>query len=206
MKLADCARSLLRNWWLVLGVGIAASLIAYFVASGEPDVYQSRGRVVLGISKDLAAPQNGQVLNNVSDRSLIATFAEVAGSRTVRDAALAAVGVDPVSSDYSLSSARLPEANGVEVKVTGPDPEVVRALASAAVIDGTQKFIDLYPGYATTVVEEPQTPTSPISPKPKVMAVVAAMLGVILGFLLGLGLDRWRLARATATSRRRARA
>jgi capsular polysaccharide biosynthesis protein len=195
MKLADCARSLIRNSWLVLLVGVIAGAAAYAVASSEADHYESAGRLVLGLAPNLDAPQNGQALNNIGGRELIATFAEVAGSDEVRIEALKAAGVTVGQSEYTLTTARLPEANGIEVRVNGPTPRLTQAIAVQAMDAGSTKFLTLYPDYIASPVQQPTVPTTRVSPKPKSMGIIALMLGLILGFLLGLALDRVRAHR-----------
>ncbi|MEI8238686.1 MAG: hypothetical protein WCI22_04640 [Actinomycetota bacterium] len=192
MKLADCGRSLVRNWKIVLLVALVCAAGSYLVSTREAAHYESAGRLVLGLSPELTAPQNGQALNNIGNRQLIATFAEVAGSQAVFTQSVVAVGVGAEASSYTLTTARLPEANGIEVRVNGPSATVAQSLAAKAMTLGSTKFLTLYPDYVVSTVQAPVPSTTAVSPKPKKLALIALALGLILGFLVGLVVDRIR--------------
>lgn len=186
MELVDYVRVLRRRWLIILlSVAVCAGA-AYLLAAKQTPIYEASARLVV------SAPQGerpGDEFNNrdlaVSRASAYATYASTAPAV---DAALRGGG-------YPTGTAR-PQVAGVAdgetpfLTVAVSDPDRVKATAVANAYAGTLLDVvarlDATPrlaGQSLAVVEPASEPSRPVSPRP----VRDALIGVVLGLILGLG-------------------
>jgi capsular polysaccharide biosynthesis protein len=191
VSLAECWRSARRNWWLPLVCALVAAGTALYLTQRQEDEYRSSLRLAVGPSPTLSdRALVADAVNALNKRSLIATFAEIAGGRVVFHQAADSVGLSAEeASRYSVSSAAMPEANVIMLDVEGPDPAVAGRLANAVGAKSIAFVDDFYKTYALRALDDAGTSSDPVSPKPGRDAPVAAAGGLCLGFLLGLGRD-----------------
>lgn len=113
-----------------------------------------------------------------------ATFAFVAGSERVEDAAKQNVPEGIETSGLSISSDVITGRNAISVVVKGGDPEAVHAMAVAVADETVRAVAELNDSFDLDPLDAPQPPREPIAPnKPLTIA-----LGTILGLLAGIGL------------------
>lgn len=198
--ISDYARSALRNWYLLLLVGAVAAISSYALASSQPPTYRAEARFIVGPRADLDEERVIGTLDALDRESLVTTFAEVLTSGRVFEEAAAEVGLDGSEIEgYDVTGVRIPEANVVHVSVQGRSPVATRDLTTAIGDVAAPYFQDLYRVYAVERIEVPKAPVDPVAPKPLRDGAIAAVVGVTLGFLLGLALDGLRARRLLAS-------
>lgn len=200
MSLAACLRSARRNWWLLLICAVVAGGATYWLADRQTPEYETTLRLAVGPSPAITRQTRiAQTVDSLNKRSLVTTFAELVGGRRIQDEAVAELGLaDDVSSRYAVSANALPEANVIALRVRGPKPETAEALATAIASKAEPSIEDFYKNFAVRQLDDPETPSEPVAPKPTRDAGLAAAGGLALGFFLGLLRDRLRDRRRRA--------
>jgi capsular polysaccharide biosynthesis protein len=188
----------LRKWWLVFLTAVTAAGASLLLTSVVPPQYRSTVRLM--ISPNLAVVEGSDVLRSLDtlDRAtIVTTYAEVLESSEIRNRArqemqLAAGDLE----GYAVDAVRLPEANVLEISVTGENPRRVQALAEAVAEVGMTYIEEVYPVYDISLLNPAALSLTPISPKPLRNALVASVLGAAVGVLLALLLSREALVEA----------
>jgi capsular polysaccharide biosynthesis protein len=194
MSLIELGRSVCRNWFLLLLCGLAAGGAAFAITSLQTREYRSTTLLVAGPAAFLERPTRiGQTVDALNRRSLIATFAEIIGSKRIFGIAADTIGLSPADqSRYSVASNALPEANAVLLDVQGPRREVTASLSPAITAAGVSYITDFYKTYSIKALDLPDTPKQPVSPRPRRDVPAAVVAGLGLGLILGLWRDRLR--------------
>ena len=125
----------------------------------------------------------------------------MATSQSVRDRVAAGLGVEPGQlSDYEVDSLPVPSANLLDITVTGPEPQVVAAVANRVSEEVRAEFGRIYRVYEITVLTEASEPSNSSRPDPFLMVLGGFALGVALAALVDVALTtrrRTRLYNAT---------
>ena len=180
-----------RGWWMIVISALLAvnfSLIySYYIA--EPK-YEAVARFI--VSPNLQNTDSRDMVNSLEaldKRSIIATYAEVLNSYQITNQALAMLRKDPADfAEYTYSATLLPDANIIRYSVQGPDPEVSAMLANSIgqyAIDYVRK---LYIVYNIDFLDKATPSDEPYSPRPLQDAVLALLVGVVIG--VGLAVFR----------------
>jgi uncharacterized protein involved in exopolysaccharide biosynthesis len=187
-------RSALRNWWLLVLCALVAGGITLWHTHREVREYRSTLRLAVGPSPKITRQTRiAQTVDSLNKRSLITTFAEIVGGRMIYRDVVADLGLtNAVASRYTVSSVALPEANVIALEVEGPRPAVAEALSTAIGAKSIVYIEDFYKNFAVRQLDEPSTPSEPVSPRPRRDVPLAAAGGLCFGFFLGLCRDRLR--------------
>lgn len=181
MDLSTALAALRRGWAFVLVGILAAAAVATALHRTQAPTYASTGTyLVIPSATDPDIVENIKTLDSTRSRSLLTTLTEIMGSDTVYAAAAAAGGIDPTAA-YTVVAAPLPEANGVTLQVTGPDPASAKVMADAIAVDAAQRFVDFYRIYAVSVLDPPIVPTAPSGPGLLALLILAGILGACAG-------------------------
>ncbi len=186
-----------RAWALILGVTIAAALgaVVYCWWWVEPEYKADATVYVTSGTSSMASAWDG--VKSSQDR--VATYARLVYSDAVLSPAITAAGLD-----MPISDAR--EAVGVEVdplittltvSATDHDPLVAQRLANA-VSDSLADAVSTLdvpsgggaPAARVTVINTAQVEEKPVWPKPLIIIPVAAAIGLLVGLILALVLER----------------
>lgn len=176
----------LRTGWQFLAIGLLVALAAAFALhrSAEP-VYEASATYVVspGLGVDAYDVAEGvKTLDSSRSRSIMTTLTEITMSDTVRDEAVAGLGLDPaVAASYSVLSVVLPEANVIQTTVSGPDPDVAAALTARIGDVGGLRFVALYQIYDVVVLDPAAVPTTPSNPGLPTLIVLTSALGLAAG-------------------------
>jgi len=198
VTLTDYLRTTLRHWLLILVGGLAAGVVGLLFAQSQPARYETRARLVVAPAPNLT---DGNDIVRALDvlankRALVATLAQVTVSQRSFDQAISAVGATPAEArDIKITASVSPEANVVEVFVVGPRAELVERMMAALGPEVTWTFNDLYAVYTVQSLDDTSPKTEQVGPAPRRSALIAGFLGASLGFLVGIGWDRLRVAR-----------
>lgn len=191
MDTGKLIRVVTQRWWLVLPIFVIAFGSAVVFTLGLPPRYLSRVTYVVRPS-----PVEGQdPLDAVALLSrttgITSTYAEVAGSRQVRNQAAAAAQLSGGQvGDLSVDPLVVPGSNVIEIKVLGPDPQLARdfaealGAATASYTQGVYGGLQLVPLDAASLADKPVEPNVPLGIL--LGGLVAAVLAVGSAFALEL--------------------
>lgn len=197
MTLSDALRIIRRYKWLVLAAAILSGLFGYFFSARQTKVYEASITVVVGQNQGLAENLNlttalQQVANSMS---------RMITSKTVAEKVVADLNLDesPEAVLGRISAQPIQQTQLIEVTVTDTDPRQAAEIANgvgnafAELIGRTESSRS---GLTAQVWQAASVPTDPVKPTPGRNAILAIMLGIILGVALSFVLDRldtrWR--------------
>jgi capsular polysaccharide biosynthesis protein len=197
VNLTDCWRSARRNWWLLLVCALVAAGAALYVAQRQRDEYRSSLRLAAGPSPALTGQGRvAEAILALNKRSLIMTFAEIAGGHVTFHEAADSIGLSrEEASRYSVTSTAMPDANVIMLDVEGPDRTVAERLANEVGARSITFVRHFYRTLALRALDDASSSDGPVSPKPERDVPLAGAGGLFVGFFLGLGRDFVRLRR-----------
>lgn len=175
-----------RSWWvivLMLAIGVGAT--AYFTRRQTP-LYQATTTVVIGPGGKLTeVSQIVNSLNALDRRSVVATYAKIPTSRTVRDRTRQQLGLSPSQMRlYRVSTSIVPDTNILQIAVEGPDPRLAADVANAIAEQAKSYAPEIYGIFGLNVLDRASVPSRPVKPE----LVRNVSVGAVLGLLLGIGL------------------
>lgn len=175
-----------RSWWVILltlVVGLGST--AYFTHRQTP-IYQATTTVVVGPSEKLAkVDEVVDSLNTLDRRSVVATYAKIPSSRTVRDQAQEQLGLSRNQMRlYQVRTAVVPDTNILQVSVEGPDPRLAADVANALAEQAKNYVKEFYGVFGLKVLDPASQPSQPVRPD----MTRNLSMGAVLGLLLGIGL------------------
>jgi capsular polysaccharide biosynthesis protein len=182
-----------RGWWMIAISALLAvnfSLIySYYIATPE---YEAVARFI--VSPNLQNTDSRDMVNSLEaldKRSIIATYAEVLNSYQITNEALGLLGKDPAEfTAYTTAATLLPDANIIRYSVKGPDPEVAAMLANGIgqyAIDYVRK---LYVVYNIDFLDKATPAEIPSTPRPLQDAILALLVGIVIGVGLAIFRDQ----------------
>lgn len=195
MEIRYYLRIVQRGWWLILASALVAVnlSLAYSYYVAEPR-YESYARFI--ISPNLSFVDGRDVVNSIEaldKRSIITTYAEVINSPQIINKAIALLNGNPADySDYDTSVTVLPDANIIRFGVQGPDRETTAALANAIGQYAIDFIKELYIAYDIQFLDKAMAPSVPYYPRPQQDAMLALLVGAVVG--AGLAIFRDMLA------------
>ena len=131
------------------------------------------------------------------------TFSEVLGSSTTTSDAVASLGLDAgMLDEYHIRTVVVPEANVVDLTVSGPNARLAVVLASEVGAKGARRFVDLYDIYDVGLLDPAIAPSSSNNRGPIETAAVAAALGLLIGAVIALVVNAPRVRRNREMRRR----
>lgn len=186
MELRNFVRVLARGWWIVTISALAAVTIALGSILVSTPMYRVTASLIVSPNKALVPQQNlVDTLGTLDKRSIIATYAEVLNSSHIYNDSLAALHVQPQDlRGYTHSAVVLPDANVLELSVTGPDPQTAAILANTMSARGIDYIKGLYQPYDLNLLDPAVPTTSPYSPQPIRDLSLALVLGLAIGAVL----------------------
>ena len=176
-----------RRWWLTLLLAaIVAGLSGFLIADRLPASYQAQAKVLVGpvtADRDILAASN----------SLVRTFAQLASSDPVRQAALDALGLpqsaDEVEDDVQVRADS--ETRILTIQVRGASPEGVADLANeiAEQLRLVDTTVPRLPEGQLTIVEPATAPVERFGPQPPQVALLSGLAGLIAAVVLVVAVD-----------------
>ena len=182
----NTALNALRRGWIFPFVGMlaAVAVTAGLQRTQDPSFTAAGTYLIVPSPSDPDIIENIKTLDATRSRTLLTTLTEIMTSDTVVGEAAAIVGIDP--EQFKVTAAALPEANGVVLRVIGPEPVLTSALAEAVATAATQRFVALYRIYEVSVLDAPVSPAEPAGRGLIELLVLAAAVGLIAGGSLAL--------------------
>jgi uncharacterized protein involved in exopolysaccharide biosynthesis len=169
------APTLLLVLFVTLAVGVA-------LAATRPKRYQSQAKVVL-------TPVLGKNLTFIpaqeSLQALINAYAETARATSTVAAARRLLGRPLGGTATSFTQAG---DDSITLAVTATSPQLARE-DTVALLQIFQASMRGNTFFTVSVITPPSLPTQPVQPRPPLIIGSAALLGLVLGFLLALLVD-----------------
>ncbi len=184
MELKAYLSILVKRWWMiVLGLSIATAAAAIWTSRQVPKyeseaTYVIRPRTSLVVDKEFV-----QALDIVSRRVEInTTFAEVSGSRSIRQKAIEKLGLSPEQTrGLAVNGVVIGGTNILTITASGPDPEVARDFANA-VGEATVEYANgLYDVFELQPLDPAPLPSKPVSPNLGLNLMISSVLGLLIG-------------------------
>lgn len=184
MELKRYFNILLKRWWLLLGSFLVVFLGVLLLTFRQPFIYEAKTTFVMRPrSEFIVSDEFVRALDVVSRRVEInTTFAEVVGSRLIKNEAIEQLNLSPEQRQgLSVSGRVIGGTNILEVTAQGRDPAIVRDFANA-VGNRTVDYVGrLYDVFELEPLDEAILPRTPVSPKPALNLVLGAVFGLALG-------------------------
>ena len=185
MELKMYFRILLKRWWIIPLTFIFTLIPTYIFVSGQPWVYESEATFVIRPRTSVAVNDDEIVkaLDTVSRRvEIITTFAEVSSSSLIKQRAVESLGLSAEEQEGLKVNGRvLAGTNILEINVQGPDPKIVRDLATAVSMETLSYVSNLYDVFELEPLDGANIPNRPVSPNKTLNLAIGAALGLLLG-------------------------
>ena len=205
MEIRLYLQMLRRGWWIVTLTALVAVNVALGASFFTTPLYQSSARFVVSPNADLVTGKDMITsLEALDKRSIISTYAEFLNSRRVHDETIAALQISEATfEEYTITTVVLPEANIIDLTITGPDPLIAAQLANHI----GQRTIDyislLYSAYDISILDSAVPADLPVSPKTLRDSALALVLGLVGGATLAILSEQIRIPIETYRQRLR---
>ena len=188
-----------KRLWLVVLVALVLLGTSVGLSLLQTPVYEASLKVLVGRDQDpdSPAPLSSEVEGL---QQLTLTAVEAIESRRVAETTIEELDlrVAPETFLEKLDVRQIPETQFVQIDYRDPDSERAQEIANAVGNVAAAQISDVSPGAGITaeVWELAETPEVPVSPEPIQNALLALLLGLMLGvglaFLLEYLDDSWR--------------
>ncbi|RPH60874.1 MAG: diguanylate cyclase [Chloroflexi bacterium] len=185
-----------RGWWIVLLTMLAAVNLALVAAYLATPMYEASARFIVSPNSDLVTGRDVVTsLEALDKRSIISTYAEFLNSTRIYNETLLALRLDPLEmeDDYTVTTVVLPDANILELSVSGTDPNTVALLANEIGQRAISNISLLYQAYNITMLDPAIAPVEPYSPQPLRDLSLALALGLVGGAALAILSEQIRI-------------
>jgi len=184
MELKIYLRMLLRKWWIILPIFlITFTATIVFTFTQTPTYEASATLVVAPVDSISDATKFASNLSILSSRTEIAsTYAEVASSRSIRQAAIEALNLSPSQAKSLAAASKLRAGTNVlEITAEGNDPILVADFANKVGEKTVAYAQKLYEVYSVITLDQARPPNAPVKPDRKLNLALGAGLGLVLG-------------------------
>jgi capsular polysaccharide biosynthesis protein len=191
-----------RRLWIVLLVAVVFAGLAAGVSFYQTPMYEASIKILIGQKLSNEAPNDlGNELQGLQQITL--TMVEAVNTRPVAQGVIQRLNLStsPESFQKNLKVQQIGESQFIEVSYKATDPEKAQLIANSVGEVFTKEVSEVSPSanaITATVWEQAVVPDSPVSPNPARNALLALVLGLMLGvglaFLLDYLDDEWRSA------------
>ena len=185
---------------VVLGALALTLLACAFFTSRQPKVYRASTTVVVTPNTDVEGM--GDILRSLETlerRTVIATFARVPPAAETQAAAARLLGRPAADlSPYRVEASVLPNTNIMKIDVEGPDAAVASSVANAVAEATRDEVRRMYRIFTLRTLAAASPTPRPVRPDPRRNYVVAGILGLFLGVLAAVVIERLRAPAAPA--------
>jgi capsular polysaccharide biosynthesis protein len=188
MELRIYLRMLQRGWWLILLTALVALFIALLSAFLTVPIYRTTARFVVNPNPSLVASQDAITsLEALDKRSIISTYAEFINSERILQETYTELKLTPAAAlKYTRTTVVLPDANILELSVTGPDQGMVANIANSLGQRAINYIHGIYQVYEISLLDPAIVPSIPERPQPVRDGILALVLGLVIGVVLAI--------------------
>ncbi len=194
VQIQDYLRALRRGWRIIVVSVIACLLVGGLIIARSERVYAANAELFVAPGSGSSTAELVQGSAFFEDR--VKTYALIVDSAVVLEPVIEELGLDESARSLAASvSATAPiETVLLRIRVTDTDPERAAAVANAVAARfrdvatelETVEGSDEDPVVRVTIVEPATVPRVPISPNTKLILVLAAMIGLAVGFAIAV--------------------
>ncbi|UTH13604.1 YveK family protein [Macrococcus equipercicus] len=188
IDLKEVLHILKRNLKWIIGLAVTLALLAFlYSAFLKTPIYQSESQVIINQKgKDTNVYNPGEVQTNLQ---LINTYSQMVNSKVVRQKVVDNLKIDAKEEDLADRITVTSEADSqlMKINVSGPHTKQNARIANE-LATVTQKEVKRVMGVDNLSVfskADTNEKQSPVKPKPLQNAVIAGLLGAILGTAIG---------------------
>lgn len=194
---------LLRWWWIILLAAMVGAGSSFYFAQQRAPTFRAETTLVVGPAEDLDDPREiVDSLDTLDRRSVVATFAVLPKSRTVRQRAQQQLRLtEPQLASYEVETAVLPDSNVLAVRVDGPDGRVAADFANALAQQAIASAGRIYSVYSMRVLDAASVAPAAEGAAASRNIVAGALAGLLIGLLAALLLETLRKRRTGAAHR-----
>jgi diguanylate cyclase (GGDEF)-like protein len=205
MELKLYMQMLRRGWWIVALTMLAALNLTLILDYFATPRYIANTRFIVSPNPNVI--NETDVVNSLEaldKRSIVVTYSEILNSRRVYQEALSELNLLILDmDDYLVATVVLPDANVLELTVTGTDPQLVAVLANTIGQLAINNISRLYRAYDISVLDPAIPPILPVSPVPLRDASLALVLSMVVGVALAIFSEQIRIPLETYRQRSR---
>ena len=173
-----------RGWWIILLTTIIAVVAAAVITASAPPVYQSSARYIVSPNPEMFEDSDlvRRSLDTLDNSGILTTYAEVFGSKRMKQEGIKTLGVsaDEMGA-YQVTAVNLPQTKIVELSVRAENPQQAMDLAAAIGSVSSTYMQDLYEIYKISELDPASVPTNTLNVSPARNAVIAGLLGFVIG-------------------------
>jgi hypothetical protein len=182
----------------VVGLAAVAGIAAFISVSNDPKTFERESSFAVRPSPTVPPAAVNDVLGTLAqpDSAITETIVNMFGSPRLRSFAAQSAGV-PASSvggsgaEYGWSATRRTGSTIIDMRLTGPDDEKLRAMEAAAGPEAARLVEASYTPYRLETLSAPSPPVQ-VGPKIGRTVGLALLLGALLGITLVLAERRLR--------------
>lgn len=197
MTFAEALKIVKRYIWLIVMATVLAGAVGYFYSARQPKVYEASITILVGQNQGLAENLNlTTALQDVAN-----SMSKMISSRTVAEKVVGDLGLD-ISPDEVLgqiTAQPVQQTQLIDVSVKDNDPVQAAAIANGvgnAFAELVQRTESSRSGLTAQVWQSATIPGGPVKPTPNRNAIMAMLLGLVIGVSASFILDRldtrWR--------------
>ena len=184
-------RTFKRSGWIaLLAFLIVLAATVWFTHKQKP-IYQASTTLMVGPSDQIQKLEDIlRGLDTLDRRSIIATYARIPETQSVREKAREQLKMTDEQMKLNfVRTSVVPDTNVLQVTVDGLDPQVVADVANAIAEQSKNNFRDFYGIFGLKVLDPATVPSRPVRPDIKRNLTTGAVLGLLLGVALVLGIE-----------------
>jgi diguanylate cyclase (GGDEF)-like protein len=172
-----------RGWWIIALTTLTALTTALAITYFITPQYETVARFIVMPSTALASLNDALYgLNTLGSQSVTTTYAEIMNSERIYNDSLSFLGVEPSAvSAYSYETSVVANTSILELKVTGPNPQMAAKYANAIGYQTINFTRQLNQVFNVDFLDMAVASNTPVSPKPLMNAGLALVLGLIVG-------------------------
>jgi polysaccharide biosynthesis transport protein len=184
MATVDVYRALWRHRFLIIGLTLVTGIVVWFLASLQPKVYEATALV--RIQQKIATAGDAFGSLEVGTR-LAQTYARIVETKSIDGRVAVALDGRVRPDNIHLSAKPVVDVELLEISARSRSP-VQAALVANTATDALKDFVRDTGTLRdqVIVVDRATVPTSPVSPRVKLMVALAVLLGLILNAALAL--------------------
>ena len=203
MEIRIYLQILRRGWWIIVLTSLTALATALAVSYLVTPKYEA-------VAKFIITPSNALVnredilysINTLGGQSVSSTYAAVMNSGRIYTDALVTLQAQPNEiEDYTYEATVIVDTSILELKVTGPNPQMAARLANAIGYQTINFTRQLNQVFNVDFLDIAAVPAVPVSPKPLLNAGLSLVLGLMVGGLLAILIEQLRIPLETIRQR-----
>lgn len=155
IDILDILRDILKDWWLIILIGISSAMCAYIIANAVyKPVYTTSATFVV------STKGSNDIYSNLSAASTVAeTLTNVFSSNVLANKVASDIGVDTVPG--SIEAYVISETNLFELTVTSTSPEMAYRIITSIMKNYTSVTSNVFGNAILDVMEAPELPSYP---------------------------------------------